>query len=118
MTEQNTQTSNENESDERNEAAIALANEFLSRATLGEALSQISLSAVLQLTQSRALQQAKDQVSEMDDNQVAELIQELASNQQQQQQAAPKAQEKEDFQAQETAEQLLDQITSETAQAS
>jgi hypothetical protein len=104
MTNKKTQENDKNESDERNEAAVALANEFLSRATLGEALSQISLSAVLQLTQSRALQQAKDQVSEMDDKQVVALIEELAANQQQQ--------------AEDAASKAVDQVTSEPAKAS
>jgi hypothetical protein len=104
MTNKKTPENDKNESDERNEAAVALANEFLSRATLGEALSQISLSAVLQLTQSRALQQAKDQVSEMDDKQVVALIEELAANQQQQ--------------AEDAASKAVDQVTSEPAKAS
>jgi len=77
MTDENTQDSNSSEdnvSPERENAAVLIANDFLSRATLGEALSQVSLNAVVQLAQSRALQQAKDQVKEMSDEDVAKLI--------------------------------------------
>jgi len=77
MTDENTQDSNsteDNVSPERENASVAIANEFLSRATLGEALSQVSLNAVLQLAQARALQQARDQVKEMSDDEVSDLL--------------------------------------------
>lgn len=78
MTDQNPENKEQSEnnvSQEREQAALTLANEFLNRATLGEALSQVSLSAVMQLVQNKAIEQGKNQVSEMTDDQVAELLQ-------------------------------------------
>lgn len=79
MTDQNTEPQNteskESEiSPERQNAAMIIANEFLSRATLGEALSQVSLNAVIQLAQNRALDQARSEVEKLEDEQVGELI--------------------------------------------
>jgi hypothetical protein len=78
MTDQNPENKEQSEnnvSQEREQAALTLANEFLNRATLSEALSQVSLSAVMQLVQNRAIEQGKNQVSEMTDDQVTELLQ-------------------------------------------
>jgi len=77
MTDQNTQNkeSNNNASPEREQAAVVLANEFLGRATLGEALSQVSLNALIQLSQNKAIEQGREQVKEMTDDQVADLLQ-------------------------------------------
>ena len=57
MTDEKTtsQDSNDQAAKQREDAAVALANEFLGRATLGEALSQVSLNALIQLAQNRAL---------------------------------------------------------------
>tara|TARA_Y100000114_G_scaffold157285_1_gene188879 strand:- start:3972 stop:4295 length:324 start_codon:yes stop_codon:yes gene_type:complete len=71
---ENTQQSENNVSQEREQAAITLANEFLNRATLGEALAQVSLSAVMQLVQNKAIEQGKNQVSEMTDDQVNQFL--------------------------------------------
>ena len=106
MTDENIQNSNSSEdnvSAERNQAAVAIANEFLSRATLGEALSQVSLNAVLQLAQNRALQQAKDEVKGMSDEQVIDLLQAVEQGRQE---------------AESTAQQAVDEVTNETAEAS
>jgi hypothetical protein len=54
---------------------VVLANEFLGRATLGEALSQVSLNALIQLSQNKAIEQGREQVKEMTDDQVADLLQ-------------------------------------------
>jgi|11_taG_2_1085331.scaffolds.fasta_scaffold196452_1 hypothetical protein len=77
MTDQNTQNteSDNNVSPEREQAAVALANEFLGRATLGEALSQVSLNALIQLSQNKAIEQGREQVKEMTDDQIADLLQ-------------------------------------------
>ena len=106
MTDENIKNSNssqDNVSAERNQAAVAIANEFLSRATLGEALSQVSLNAVLQLAQNRALQQAKDEVKGMSDEQVTDLLQAVEQGRQE---------------AESTAQQAVDEVTNETAEAS
>jgi hypothetical protein len=106
MTDENIQNSNSSEdnvSAERNDAAVALANEFLSRATLGEALSQVSLNAILQLAQSRALQQGKEEVKGMSDEQVTELLETVQKSRQE---------------AESTAQQAVDEVTNETAEAS
>tara|TARA_R110001592_G_scaffold56531_3_gene172365 strand:+ start:1544 stop:1834 length:291 start_codon:yes stop_codon:yes gene_type:complete len=80
MTDENTQNSNsdqENVSAEREQATVAIANEFLNRATVGEALSQVSLNAILQLAQNKALEQSREQVKEMSDEEVDKLLEEL-----------------------------------------
>ncbi|NBV57451.1 MAG: hypothetical protein EBR72_06585 [Bacteroidetes bacterium] len=74
MTDQNNQNTDEKVSQEREDAVVALANEFLGRATLAEALSQVSLNAVLQLVQNQALTQGREQVKDMTDEQVSELL--------------------------------------------
>jgi len=106
MTDENIQNSNgseDNVSAERNDAAVALANEFLGRATLGEVLSQVSLNAILQLAQSRALQQGKEEVKSMSDEQVNELLETVQKSKQE---------------AEATAQQAVNEVTSETAEAS
>lgn len=105
MTDQNTESqgaeSKESEiSPERQNAAMIIANEFLSRATLGEALSQVSLNAVIQLAQNKALEQAQSEVEKLEDEQVSELIE-----------AANKK-------AEELAQEAVDQVKPETQAAS
>ena len=100
---QNSNSSEENVSPERENASVALANEFLSRATLGEALSQVPLNAVLQLAQNRALTQGKEEVKNMTDEQVSELLETIEKNRQE---------------AEAAAQQAVDQVNSETAEAS
>lgn len=103
MTEENNtpQDSNDTVSKQREDAAVALANQFLSRATIVEALSQVSLNSLIALSQSRALQQGRDQVKDMSDEQVAALLAET---------------DKEKADA--TASEAVDQVTNETAEAS
>lgn len=105
MTDENnttSQDSNDQAAKQREDAAVALANEFLSRATLGEALSQVSLNALIQLSQNRALQQAREQVQDMGEEQVTELLQEIATAKQKAEAAADSA---------------VEQVTTETAEA-
>ena len=66
--------SNEQVSPERENAAVLLANEFLARATVGEALGQISLNALVQLAQNQALEQGKQNVEKMSDEEVEDFI--------------------------------------------
>ena len=106
MTDKNTQDSNSSESKlstERENAAVLIANDFLGRATLGEALSQVSLNALIQLSQARAMQQAKDEVEKLSDEQVAELLVEA---------------KKQAETANQTAQEAVDQVSNETAEAS
>jgi glycerol dehydrogenase-like iron-containing ADH family enzyme len=106
MTDENTQDSNSAESQlspERENAAVLIANDFLGRATLGEALSQVSLNAVVQLAQNRAMQQAKDQVEKLTDEQVDELLE----------QAKKQAES-----TNQTAQEAVDEVSNETAEAS
>jgi hypothetical protein len=106
MTEENTQDSNSSESKlsaERENAAVLIANDFLARATLGEALSQVSLNAILQLSQARALQQAKNEVENLSDEQVDDLLE----------QAKKQAES-----TNQTAQKAVDEVSSETAEAS
>lgn len=108
MTDENTTQSNSNSNVEqlRNQTAVALANEFLSRATLGEALSQVPLSSVIQLCQSRALDQGREQVKDMNQKEIENLLAEI-----EQSKAEAEA-------AQKTAENAVKEVTSETAAAS
>ena len=106
MTDENnttSQDSNDQAAKQREDAAVALANEFLSRATLGEALSQVSLNALIQLSQNRALQQAREQVKDMSEEQVSELLQEIAAAKENAEAAATSA---------------VEEVTNETAEAS
>lgn len=66
--------SNEQVSPERENAAVLLANEFLSRATVGEALGQISLNALVQISQNQAFEQGKQNVEKMSDKEVEDFI--------------------------------------------
>jgi len=104
MTDENntSQDSNNQAAKQREDAAVALANEFLSRATLGEALSQVSLNALIQLSQNRALQQGREQVQDMSDEQVTELLQEIENTKQKAEAAADSA---------------VEEVTNETAEA-
>lgn len=104
MTDENntSQDSNNQAAKQREDAAVALANEFLGRATLGEALSQVSLNALIQLSQNRALQQGREQVQEMSDEQVTELLQEIENTKQKAEAAADSA---------------VEEVTNETAEA-
>ena len=104
MTDEKTtsQDSNDQAAKQREDAAVALANEFLSRATLGEALSQVSLNALIQLSQNRALQQGREQVQDMSEEKVTELLQEIAEAKQKAEAAADSA---------------VEQVTTETAEA-
>jgi predicted FMN-binding regulatory protein PaiB len=104
MTDQNTESQNTESKDpevspERQNAAMIIANEFLSRATLGEALSQVSLNAIIQLSQNKALEQAKNEVEKLKDEQVSEIIE-----------AANKK-------AEELAQEAVDQVKPETQSA-
>jgi F0F1-type ATP synthase membrane subunit b/b' len=78
---------------------MIIANEFLSRATLGEALSQVSLNAIIQLSQNKALEQARNEVEKLKDEQVSEIIE-----------AANKK-------AEELAQEAVDQVKPETQSA-
>ena len=102
MTNQKNETQDSSQ-DKREQAAIALANEFLNRATLGEALSQISLNALIQLSQSRAIEQGKEEIKNMNDQQVDDLLENIQNSKQQ---------------AESTAQQVVDEVTNETAEAS
>tara|TARA_B110000444_G_C18841004_1_gene598960 strand:- start:1134 stop:1445 length:312 start_codon:yes stop_codon:yes gene_type:complete len=93
---QNTESQTEEVSAERQNATVIIANEFLSRATLGEALSQVSLNALIQLSQNKAFDQAKQQVAELKDDQVEELLAEATKK------------------AEEVAEQAVNEVTPST----
>jgi hypothetical protein len=93
---QNTESQTEEVSTERQNATVIIANEFLSRATLGEALSQVSLNALIQLSQNKAFEQAKQQVAELKDDQVEELLAEATKK------------------AEEVAEQAVNEVTPST----
>ena len=77
MTEQNNQNTEPKDSElsqERQNAAMIIANEFLSKATLGEALSQVSLNALIQLSQNKALEQARNEVEKLEDEQINDIL--------------------------------------------
>lgn len=73
-TENNTSDSNENVDPKREQATVALANEILARVNLSEALSLVSLSAVMQLVQNKVIEQARAEVEKMDDDQIEDLL--------------------------------------------
>jgi len=73
-TENNTSETNENVDPKQEEAVVALANQILARVNLSEALSLISLNAVLQLVQNKVLEQARTEVEKMDDDQIEDLL--------------------------------------------
>jgi len=98
MTDEQKQT--QNLSPERNDAQILVANQLLSRTNLAEALAQVSLNALIQLTQNKAMEQAKQQLEAMTDEEVAEFLEN-----------AKKQQEE----AQNAAQQAVDQVSNEPA---
>lgn len=101
MTNEN-QTSEQTVSPERKDAQILIANQLLSRTNLAEALAQVSLNALIQLTQNKAMEQAIDQVSSMKDEEVTKLLE-----------SAKEAQE----QAKKTAQEAVDEVSGEPAAA-
>lgn len=80
----NKQDDAQNLSQEREQISVTLANNFISNATLGEALMQVPLNNVIELVQKKALEQAKAKIKEMNDDQIREII----ANSQAAQQAA------------------------------
>ena len=80
----NTQDDAQNLSQEREQISVTQANNFISNATLGEALMQVPLNNVIELVQKKALEQAKAKIKEMNDDQIREII----ANSQAAQQAA------------------------------
>ena len=101
MTDEQKQT--QNLSPERNDAQILIANQILSRTNVAEALAQVSLNALIQLTQNKAMEQASAQIESMNDEEVKELIE-----------TAKKQQED----AQNAAQQAVDQVSNEPASTS
>jgi len=99
MTNEN-QTSKQTVSPERKDAQILIANQLLARTNLAEALAQVSLNALIQLTQNKAMEQAENQVGSMNDEEVKELLE-----------TAKKQQEE----AQNAAQQAVDQVSNEPA---
>lgn len=99
MTNEN-QTEKQTVSPERKDAQVLVANQLLSRTNLAEALAQVSLNALIQLTQNKAMEQAESQVESMNDEEVKELL-ETAKKQHQE--------------AQKTAQQAVDQVSNEPA---
>lgn len=97
MTDQNKQN---NLSADRKNAAISIANEFMSRATLGEALGQVSLNALVQLAQNKALEQGQQEVEKMTDEQVSQLLESLEATR---------------TKTESVAEQVVDQVSQEQA---
>lgn len=101
MTDQNNQSTDNQVSPEREDAVVALANEFLSRTTLAEALSQVSLNAVLQLVQNQAVAQGRKQVEEMNDDEVKSLLEAIEKSK-----------------TENAANEAVEQVSEETAAAS
>lgn len=99
MTNEN-QTEKQTVSPERKDAQVLVANQLLSRTNLAEALAQVSLNALIQLTQNKAMEQAESQVESMNDEEVKELL-ETAKKQHQE--------------AQNAAQQAVDQVSNEPA---
>lgn len=101
MTDQNNQSTDNQVSPEREDAVVALANEFLGRATLAEALSQVSLNAILQLVQNQAVAQGRKQVEEMNDDEVKSLLEAIEKSK-----------------TENAANEAVEQVSEETAAAS
>lgn len=99
MTNEN-QTPEKTVSPERKDAQIVVANQLLSRTNLAEALAQISLNALIQLTQNKAMEQAVTQLEAMSDEEVSEFLEN-----------AKKQQEE----AQKTAQEAVDEVNNEPA---
>lgn len=98
-----TNETNQTEKDlspERKDAHILIANQLLARTNVAEALAQVSLNALIQLTQDKAMNQATSQVESMSDEEVEALLEEAKKQQKQ---------------AQETAQQAVDQVSNEPA---
>jgi hypothetical protein len=73
MTEENTNTS-EQENAPNQDAVVAVANKLLQNVNLSEALSLVSLSAVIQLVQNQVMTQANEAVSKMSDEEIENLL--------------------------------------------
>ena len=69
---------NKTEAPSRDEAITAMANQYLSNATLGEALSLVPFTTLVQLVQNQAMTQAQREVDGMTDEQVADVIKAFA----------------------------------------
>lgn len=80
---------------EREQISVTLANNFISNATLGEALMQVPLNNVIELVQKKALEQAKAKVEEMDDDQIRQIIVNAQEAQQAQQNSEVSEEQKE-----------------------
>lgn len=80
MTEENTNTS-EQENTPNQDAVVAVANKLLQNVNLAEALSLVSLSAVIQLVQNQVMTQANEAVSKMSDEEIEELLNPPAEDQ-------------------------------------
>lgn len=80
MTEENTNTS-EQENAPNQDAVVAVANKLLQNVNLSEALSLVSLSAVIQLVQNQVMTQANEAVSKMSDEEIEELLNPPAEDQ-------------------------------------
>lgn len=100
MTNETNQTEKQTVSPERQDAKILVANQLLSRTNLAEALAQVSLNALIQLTQNKAMDQAEQQLEAMTDEEVSEFLEN-----------AKKQQEE----AQDAAQQAVDQVSNEPA---
>lgn len=100
MTNETNQTEKQTVSPERQDAKILVANQLLSRTNLAEALAQVSLNALIQLTQNKAMDQAEQQLEAMTDEEVSEFLEN-----------AKKQQEE----AQNAAQQAVDQVSNEPA---
>ena len=85
----------QNLSQEREQISVTLANNFISNATLGEALMQVPLNNVIELVQKKALEQAKAKVEEMDDDQIRQIIVNAQEAQQSQQNSEVSEEQKE-----------------------
>lgn len=73
MTEENTNTS-EQENAPNNDAVVAVANQILQKVNLSEALSLVSLSAVIQLVQNQVMEQAAKAVENMSEEEIENLL--------------------------------------------
>jgi len=80
MTEENTNTS-EQENAPNQDAVVAVANKLLQNVNLAEALSLVSLSAVIQLVQNQVMTQANEAVSKMSDEEIEALLNPPAEDQ-------------------------------------
>ena len=58
----------------KDQAVTALANQYLSNATLGEALSLVPFGTLVQLVQQQVLTQSQNEVGSMNEDQLKNLI--------------------------------------------